>query len=284
MVQIETGSKPGTVTLPLTSYTLDSGHVCSIQGTSWVVSYPDKLVQECAHQMRSVPRVYGRYTSLTEALDIHRFLVGSKYDTVVALRRYRRFVTFLDNFYHRLAPRSVISQEKSNQLAQYDTHICNTLVGRDGDGRPIMVSQPGKIHVKAFLAMYHNHQLLQERHTWFQEKLRRLCATYPGRPTYQIRVILDLQNVRLEHLKLIPLLRRMTQIDAEFFPETMYDITVVNLPSFFSTVIRLVSTSMDRDTLQKVHVLTGSRWHSQLRTTFPNVAVELLQKLGPPTK
>ena len=283
MLQIETGSTPRPITLPLAQYTLASGHVCKAQGSKWTVLYSDSRVRECARQMRSIQRVYGRYTSLSEALDIHRFLVGSKYDTQLALQHYQRFVTFLDTFYHRLAPGSILSQDTHTQLSHYSVHNCNTLVGRDTAGRPIMVSQPGRIQVRAFLTRYRDHPtVLQERHTWFQESLRQQCAMYhqQQQPTYQIRVVLDLRNVRLGHLKLIPLLRRTTKLDAEMFPDTMYDVTIVNIPSFFSKVARLVSNFMDQDTLQKVHILTGSRdsCHNQMRARFP-LKTSVLQTL-----
>lgn len=277
MIPVEVGSAPlvSTSSFGTEYYLLPSGHRLTQDKSTrqYTVHYENRHFRENAREMYRIHRKYGMYTTLSVILDVHRFLVACKDKPKQAAERYRKFTIFLDTFYQSVAPTAYVHPATHAHLSQYSADICQTFCGFDQRGFPVILSQPGKIQVRSFLSKYKG-SLLRKCHIWCQERLRRLCA-HAKVPTYQVRVILDLAGVEVQHLKLIQAFRTMSKIDARYFPETMKDITIINVPKMFQRIYQIVCTFIDPDTLKKVHITNQPDPQIILTQRFPGVDVSL---------
>ncbi|KAJ1637818.1 CRAL-TRIO domain-containing protein [Pavlovales sp. CCMP2436] len=144
--------------------------------------------------------------------------------------------------------------------------------GYDRDGHPLYFERTGALEPKklfgAFAGNEGEHDLLLN-HVFVQEmmralKLRRTAET--GRRIYKHIAVTDLSGLSPAHLskQLLRVLKRTMAFHEAVYPETLYQLYIVNAPGLFAFAWKLVSPWLHPLTAAKVKVL-GRNFIEQLR-------------------
>lgn len=111
-------------------------------------------------------------------------------------------------------------------------------------------------------------------HTYMQELGVLLCRhqSYTlGRPISQVHVVLDLQNLSLYnsyHGPTLELLKQMTHIDQNFYPEHCYKISVVNCPRIVSVFWAIVKPILNSRSRSKIIFVDSKSTAAHLAVEF----------------
>eukprot|EP01088_Endostelium_zonatum_P012196 TRINITY_DN26381_c0_g1_i2.p1 TRINITY_DN26381_c0_g1~~TRINITY_DN26381_c0_g1_i2.p1 ORF type:complete len:432 (-),score=142.41 TRINITY_DN26381_c0_g1_i2:62-1333(-) len=140
--------------------------------------------------------------------------------------------------------------------------------GKDKRGMPVEFEQIGKMDTNELIRVLPLQDILTF-HIWQQEvaiKELRAAATAAGTPLVQTAsTIEDFSNFSYSqiHSGSIGVFKEISAIDEQNYPETLHKYFVINAPSLFPAIFKLISGFLPERTIQKIHVL-GSNYKESL--------------------
>lgn len=135
--------------------------------------------------------------------------------------------------------------------------------GYDLSGRPVMYKQYSLIDATTLMRKTDLEQLLKY-HVWEQEVCMRLCKEQSLKTGYIVETtttILDLKDMRLAQVNkdFLAFVKAIAAVDSKYYPETLGKMFVINAPSAFPFVWRMVKLWLDADVASKIQVMSGPR-------------------------
>jgi hypothetical protein len=130
--------------------------------------------------------------------------------------------------------------------------------GVDKRGRPIIIERMGHIPYDQILAEVPAEHLYQ-RHIWQMEELDRRCkemAAKSGSDIHQFILILDTKDFKIQmNNKKLEMFKAVLKIDADYYPETLGQIFIINAPMVFRSIWAVVSNFVDKKTRTKINFI-----------------------------
>ncbi|CAE7682630.1 SEC14 [Symbiodinium microadriaticum] len=204
-------------------------------------------------------------TDLDDA-DCMRFLRARKMNIHHAADMARRWHTwwhqYLPENNSHLTPATILT-EMDDPLEPLITELCpHALVGVDKAGHPIYWEQTGLISTRLGRLKHETTlQALVTRHIRLQEMLhvRRIFESKrTGRNIEKSTIVFDLKGVSMTpDFFGIEYMRKMLEIDQNFYPERLSHMVFINAPWFFSALYALFSAWIDPVTAEKIRVIKG---------------------------
>mmetsp|Transcript_11756 Transcript_11756/g.28488 ORF Transcript_11756/g.28488 Transcript_11756/m.28488 type:complete len:414 (-) Transcript_11756:96-1337(-) len=200
-----------------------------------------------------------------------RFLVGFKWDVKLASERWYNMTAFRDKYKIDAIRQKMEDGMKPHDFPGYlEHHKCYQCTlclsaGRAKDGSPVNIEQTPKFDFDSLLAipqqtsdLYLLHNI--EYHAYLLDELARQTGRLHG-----FVKIMDLQGVTLGQVKWVRKWQahtanrkeRMQQDILECYPECFAKVFVINAPSFFSAIWRLIKPFIPPRTAEKVAVLSN---------------------------
>ena len=135
--------------------------------------------------------------------------------------------------------------------------------GYDLSGRPVMYKQYSLIDATTLLRKTDLEHLLKY-HVWEQENCMRLCREQSLKTGYIVETtttVLDLKDMRLSQVNkdFLAFVKAIAAVDSKYYPETLGKMFVINAPSAFPFVWRMVKLWLDADVASKIQVMSGPR-------------------------
>ena len=85
--------------------------------------------------------------------------------------------------------------------------------------------------------------------------------------------VLDLKGFRMEHLKLMDLIKKANAVFAWHYPESIFKFVVINAPFIFSSAWKMAKAFVHPITAAKVHIIGSSE--KEIRRTFDELGITL---------
>ena len=77
-----------------------------------------------------------------------------------------------------------------------------------------------------------------------------------GKHIGQVIIVFDLKDLPIKpDFETITFVRRISEIDQNFFPETLRKLFIINAPWYFSAIFALVKAFIDADTAMKINII-----------------------------
>ena len=135
--------------------------------------------------------------------------------------------------------------------------------GYDVTGRPVMYKKYTLFDAAAIQRIA-NLDSIMKYHIWEQESCMRLCMEQSIKTGYIVETtttILDLKNMRLAQVTqdFLSFMKTIGEVDSKQYPETLGKMFIINAPSAFPFVWRMVRIWLDPDVASKIQVLAGER-------------------------
>ncbi|CAO3624678.1 unnamed protein product [Cunninghamella blakesleeana] len=138
----------------------------------------------------------------------------------------------------------------------------------DKDGCPIYIERLG-LHNAKGLAKNTNAEEIFHYHVACNEFLHRVimkdCSKMAGKPINRETVIFDCTGMGWQqfHMPAIQLIRTISDVDQKYYPETLNKLFIINAPTAFVYVWKIVKGWLDRGTIEKIQIL-GSDYQEKL--------------------
>jgi 3-methyladenine DNA glycosylase AlkC len=137
--------------------------------------------------------------------------------------------------------------------------------GYDKTGRPVVYKQYGKFdasHVKTLSGG--NYDNIVKYHVWEQEAASRLCLKQTektGKLVETVSGIVDVKDMRLFQITrdFLAMTKLLADVDQGQYPETLGRIYIINTPSAFPLVWRVVKPWLDPIVTSKIFILGGPK-------------------------
>lgn len=144
----------------------------------------------------------------------------------------------------------------------------------DRVGRPINIDCVGRLDIKRVNAVTNDEEMELEKIQEMEHTLRvkyPACSAAAGRPINQSLVIMDLSGLSLAmwNGQTRAMIKRLTGVLSDHYPETMGALFIVNAPGFFAAIWSIVKLFLDPGTVQKISILSS------------NYKVELFKHIDP---
>ena len=135
----------------------------------------------------------------------------------------------------------------------------------DKEGRPLYIACYGPIDTDKVLSsltidmMY----VLETYRLEYNARLEEQSSAQVHRRVTQISVILDAKGCTLHHRHLMKWVDANNHVGQNHYPEFLYQLFIVNIPSFFPTLWNVVKLMLDERVRQKINLL-GSHYQEEL--------------------
>lgn len=135
--------------------------------------------------------------------------------------------------------------------------------GYDLTGRPVMYKKYTLFDAAAIQRIA-NLDSIMKYHIWEQESCMRLCMEQSLKTGYIVETtttILDLKNMRLAQVTqdFLSFMKTIGEVDSKQYPETLGKMFIINAPSAFPFVWRMVRIWLDPGVASKIQVMSGER-------------------------
>ena len=134
--------------------------------------------------------------------------------------------------------------------------------GYDRTGRPLRVECVGRIDTKA-LYEFTDEEFIMRYHMWqaevFQLRYMPAAEEQLGREVNSLTCVLDLRYAALERFdgQARDHIRNFINMLADFYPETMHTMLIVNAPDVFSVAWDIIKPLLDKRTQSKISILSA---------------------------
>lgn len=151
-------------------------------------------------------------------------------------------------------------------LTQYLPHW---QYGFDKTGRPVLYKQYAKFDATSIKKIVPFENVVRY-HVWEQELVVRLCTeqSYRHQKIIEtITVVIDVKDMRLAQVNFdfLQLIRMCGDVDSAQYPEILGRLYIINTPSAFPMVWRLIKAWLDPVVASKIEICGGpSTWQSKL--------------------
>jgi len=192
-----------------------------------------------------------------------RFLRARNFDLPKTLQMWRAFIQWRkDNNVE-----AVLNMEfpEINAAKQYYEH---GFFKTDKTGRPIYIERVGTLRLDKFEQL----MSIDRFKSFCMQKYERLthiilpgCTEAQGKPVEQILFIMDFKDWSTKHLnqRTLDLVKLMSRIGTDYYPETLGTMFIVNVPLVFYGVWNVVKFFLDEQTRQKIKIF-GSKYRKEL--------------------
>ncbi|XP_042149773.1 SEC14-like protein 2 [Ixodes scapularis] len=140
-------------------------------------------------------------------------------------------------------------------------------------GHPLFLVPMGNVDIRGFLQILPAAAML--RHLAYmlecQERLKERVSLKMGRPVETTYVVLDYENFSLRQLyswEVMTMFTDMLSVYEAHYPEILEKALVINAPSFFPLVWRIVRPFLSQRTVDKVLIFAKDGWREIMRDTF----------------
>jgi len=178
---------------------------------------------------------------------IVRFLIARKYDQELSSEMLRNYLLWRTD----KNVNGVFGESFPDSIPRlYPCSFC----GKDNDGHVIYMEQPNQSSIKELMKL-HDMDVLLRWHVYCMERIR---ERNKFEHTDRISVILDLSGIGisvLADMKAISFLKTLASTDQQYYPENMRRLFVINAPSVFTGLWKIVKPLLDERTQRKVQVL-----------------------------
>jgi hypothetical protein len=159
------------------------------------------------------------------------------------------------------------------QLSESVIRIINSTGGNcfhkfDKEGHPVLIDRTGYHNAKQMGSKVSSEEIVNY-HISANEFLNRVImpegSERSGKRIHSETIIFDCTNMGLHqfHMNALYLLKAVADIVQRYYPETLHRLFIVNTPSAFVAMFKIVKTWLNPRTLEKIHVL-GSDFQSVL--------------------
>lgn len=269
----------GEIDLP--PYPEDTPGYDNKNGTYWpnlnpLVRQQLTLVEDWVNQENIDMNELCTYT-LDHRLTMLRYLRANQLDSRKAIAHMQRNIIFRRE--KNVAQLSLLKPE--NILGFKMTDLTMTYPhwhqGYDKTGRPVLYKMYGKFDaskVKKLCGGNYDNVMLY--HLWEQEATCNLCYQQSIKLNKIIETstgIIDVKNMSMFQITrdFLNLVQQMAEIDQQQYPETLGRLYIINTPSAFPMVWKMVKPWIDPVTASKIHILSSPREYEPALAEFIGV-------------
>jgi hypothetical protein len=203
--------------------------------------------------------------ALDHRLTILRYLRANNFDTKKAANHMKENIEW-----RRLHKVSEIGRMSPEELLGFPMSTLTKVFphwhfGYDKTGRPVVYKQYGKFNATEIKALAGgNYDNILKYHIWEQEVAAKLCreqSLMRGEIVETVTGIVDVKEMRMLQITgdFLNLTKLLAEIDQKQYPETMGRIYILNVPTVFPIVWRIVRPWLDPITAAKIFVLGDRR-------------------------
>jgi len=180
-------------------------------------------------------------------------------------------------------PKNILRDAIEDPKEDLYTQICpHCFIGEDKEGRPIYWEQTGIISANfdSLKKNIRDEDELIVRHVRFNElnniRYEYLSKKYNKNVT-KVNIVFDMKGINMmPDFMGIKFVRKMLEVDQNYYPERLHKLFMINAPWFFTTIYALISPWVDPVTAKKINII-GSDYLATLREHIDdsNIPVEL---------
>jgi hypothetical protein len=183
-----------------------------------------------------------------------RFLKARGWDLAKAELMYSNMVEWRTSFKTNEVFESLDYPEKVQVLEIYPQFYSGT----DKFGRPVYIERTGQIDYAKLVGVTSVDRLIQFHVQCYESLVREkflACSKAAGREVMTTTTILDLSGLTLTNFyKCKDALKRISQIDQDYYPEHLGAMIIINAPRIFTTIWNVIKPWLDQQTTSKMQV------------------------------
>eukprot|EP01006_Ploeotia_vitrea_P030107 TRINITY_DN62571_c0_g1_i1.p1 TRINITY_DN62571_c0_g1~~TRINITY_DN62571_c0_g1_i1.p1 ORF type:complete len:425 (-),score=88.94 TRINITY_DN62571_c0_g1_i1:868-2142(-) len=189
-----------------------------------------------------------------------RFLIARKWDLASA----KDALAYYNEWRKEFKTNEILTEDFEPKLAElYPAYFH----GKDREGHPVYVERPDHTNIKELIKL-HPPEFYLRWHVYTMERCRQL---YKHMGTDRMSVVLDIGGVgytMLADSKALGFLKAMAQLDQQVYPEHMRWMFIINAPSTFAALWKMLKPLLDERVQHKIHIL-GRNYLDELSTYIP---------------
>lgn len=194
------------------------------------------------------------YPYANSTTTFNRFLKSRCFDVAKALKKYDDWRAWTQKEgVARYRTEEPPHNEKHNGLYPH------CIAGVDKLGHPIYCERLGETHMPS-LRKLTNVPDYARFHTWKNERVAMACekaSLARNKAIFKFTAIVDLNCLSLAHRHGMDFFGCGSEIDEQFYPETVFKVFVVNAPWVFPAIWNIAKNFIDPDTRTKIEFLNG---------------------------